>query len=300
MFSGRGIADGPSDSPNELFIVEHISGDKGHETVRVIALGRSKIYENVASIHANGGAGNDQVLIREGVLSDVYLDGGDGDDSLVTLGTGAATINGNAGNDYVEIGPGVKGAINVDGGDGNDNIYNNSSTASTLHGGTGDDYIQGGSGQDSIYGDAGRDEINGRGGADDIHGGDDNDLIRVTLPTSAGVTINGDAGGNDVVLVTGTPAGDTLGITASGASTIVSLAGTPSFTITGGVETISLYSGAGADSITVGSLVGTGVQRVNLETPARSSPTPTASRRRRARPTWRRRSASPTTAPRTP
>ena len=47
-FSGRGVADGPLDSPNELYIVEHITGDTGHETVRVIALGRSKIYENVA------------------------------------------------------------------------------------------------------------------------------------------------------------------------------------------------------------------------------------------------------------
>ena len=101
-----------------------------------------------------GSAGDDSVT---GADQSVFVDGGEGNDTLVGNGNADAllgsagddSIIGNAGDDYLA------------GGDGND----------TVLGGTGNDQMAGGVGNDSMFGDAGDDTLQGGDGNDTLDGG---------------------------------------------------------------------------------------------------------------------------------
>ncbi|MEL7266705.1 MAG: calcium-binding protein, partial [Planctomycetota bacterium] len=112
------------------------------------------IFENVTSIRAFTGDGNDSITIQEGVQADVTLHGGSGDDKITVGTAGIATIYGEDGND----------------------ILVGSDQADFIYGGSGDDYIDGRAGDDMIQGDAGNDKVFGGVGNDSIQGGigDDN------------------------------------------------------------------------------------------------------------------------------
>ncbi|MEL7452703.1 MAG: hypothetical protein AAGJ50_04945, partial [Pseudomonadota bacterium] len=64
----RGLAE---DEENEAFIVEHVGGTKGAETIKVTFSGRSQEFTGVNRIIADTGDGLDQLTVREGVLADI-------------------------------------------------------------------------------------------------------------------------------------------------------------------------------------------------------------------------------------
>jgi len=156
----RSGINGLGSGPDESFIIEHVGGTASSETIKVTAGGRDQTFTNVHSIHGFGGSGNDQILVKQGVLVPVYLDGGSGDDTLIYLGSGTATLLGGSGDDVLEMGPQVNGntsTLVMDGGDGNDFLVSDLTRAGapgvTMIGGEGNDSIFGGTGADAIWGD---------------------------------------------------------------------------------------------------------------------------------------------------
>lgn len=181
-----------------------------------------------------GAAGND--IIDGGAGNDV-LDGGSGDDIVlgnfgddrITGGEGSDTLVGDDGNDLIEADNGndfILGGAGVDvlkGGNGND----------VINGGTGNDFIDGGLGNDILKGGGGSDVVEGGmdddilsgGGWSELSGGYGNDTflayssetltggegddfysINAWWKNAAGswVTINADAGGQDIIAINNT------------------------------------------------------------------------------------------------
>ena len=81
-FVGRGVGEnsvrfidpddealGTEPDDDEIFIIEHVAGTAGDETVKVRGMGREKIYSGVTKIVAYADDGDDTIIIREGVLS---------------------------------------------------------------------------------------------------------------------------------------------------------------------------------------------------------------------------------------
>ncbi|MCA9138139.1 MAG: hypothetical protein KDB00_15315, partial [Planctomycetales bacterium] len=114
-------------------------------------------------IVARGGAGNDTIIVHDGVTVELEIDGGTGDDVINVLSSDPATaprttIMGGPGNDTIVTGAGID----------------------TIDGGDGDDIIRSGAGNDIINGGAGADRIMGEDGNDVIRGGDEGLLISHT------------------------------------------------------------------------------------------------------------------------
>src|SRR5262249_11970078 len=87
---------------NEQFTVTHKPTPEGgsDESVTVSAFGFSQDYHGVRKIIADGGLGNDIIVLGPGIVSEAELSGGVGDDELHG-GDGAATLHGGAGNDLL-------------------------------------------------------------------------------------------------------------------------------------------------------------------------------------------------------
>lgn len=116
-----------------------------------------------SSIAINAYGGNDRVIVGEGVLQGVTVNGGNGND-WVWGGGGDDTIHGDHGNDHV-YGRGGNDFLAGDG--GNDKVW----------GGDGDDHMEGGDGHDHLHGWLGDDEGWGGNGFDHVHGDDGNDVL---------------------------------------------------------------------------------------------------------------------------
>ena len=260
---------------NEGFTVEHVGGTDTSETVKVRAGGREQIFANVSGIHAYGGSGNDSILIKQGVLVPVYLDGGTGDDSLTHLGSGAATLLGGDNDDYLELGSQAAGTLRLDGGGGDDYIVATdvpSTRSVTIIGGAGKDTIFGGAGNDTIYGDGettadtntgdDSDDIDSGGGADTISAGGGDDVVKLNMPATATPTIRGGAG-SDFLVISASNGNDNLTIEPGGTSTVWVRQTNAAGKITGiGFEEVDLDLRAGADQVTINPLAGTGVSLV--------------------------------------
>ena len=273
----RQSINGLGSGPDEGFIVEHVSGSVGDEKVKITAGGRQQTFTHVSSIHAYGGSGNDQILVKQGVLSPVYLDGGSGNDTISYFGSNSATLLGGSGDDYLEVGPQATGTILLDGGADSDYLVATDVPAAqpvTLVGGSGDDTIYGGHGNDTIYGDGqttadstagdGTDNIEGGGGVDTVYAGGGDDVVKVTMPATATPTVRGGAG-SDFLVVTATTGADNLTVESGGTSTVWVRQTAGTGKITGiGFEEVDVDLGAGADHITINPLAGTGVALVTV------------------------------------
>ena len=191
---------GDTSDGEENFVVNHIGGTAGDETVEVVAFGFAQEYTGVASITADGGNQDDRITIQGGVLADVNLRGGPGHDTISNFGLGLATIHGDAGDDIITSGPfggmlfGEEGDDTILGATSIDGIAG-ATGADTIDGGDDDDNLEGGAGVDNIMGGPGLDFISGGPGNDVLDGGDDND------------TINGDEDDDDA---DGGPGNDTI------------------------------------------------------------------------------------------
>jgi hypothetical protein len=144
--------------------VVNLGDGNDRATVRQLRDGRIRISsggerltlnaEQSRRVTLSGGNGDDKIVVRGRVTSDLALDGGRGDDNL-RGGDGNETFVGGSGHDRLV------------GGGGKD----------LLSGGAGDDYISGGGGSDVAVGGSGKDVIYGLGGKDLLVGGKDQDYV---------------------------------------------------------------------------------------------------------------------------
>ncbi|MEM7312466.1 MAG: hypothetical protein AAF497_04875, partial [Planctomycetota bacterium] len=162
-------------------------------SIRVSGNGYSQVFSGVSNISLNLGNGNDYFYVGSGVAANVIIDGGNGHDEIVYLGSGTATIRGGAGNDEIRVvnDRNFRPAPAADG----LNVPLSNPLGYTLIGGSGDDIIIGGNGNDHIEGNGGHDRLDGGGGDDTIHGGSENDII---YGGTGNDKLFGD-GGNDII-----------------------------------------------------------------------------------------------------
>jgi Ca2+-binding RTX toxin-like protein len=196
--------------------------------------------------------GADSVRIEESLYAALAIgflrvDGGDGDDALVT-GSGADFVFGRDGDDTIDSGAGddqIEGHGGVDGltaGAGNDDVF----------GFDGDDVIDGGPDNDTLHGEGGSDTVRGGDGEDHLDGGPETDRDADVL--------SGGAGGDTVdystrttplvVTVDGQPNDGAIGEGDNVADDIEAiLGGSESDTLTGGANAERLDGGPGDDLI---------------------------------------------------
>ncbi|WP_029004240.1 calcium-binding protein [Azorhizobium doebereinerae] len=161
-----------------LFGIENITGTNGAD-VLVGDAGDNTIYVGSGQYHAvdvvDAGVGDDTVIIGAGAA---IADGGAGNDQVViafTQATGVtfsfsdgATANGTTFTNFE--------SMNVFGTQGSDTFYGGAGE-DILYGGAGRDYLRGGAGNDSLYGMEGHDSLRGGAGDDRLEGGWGNDFL---------------------------------------------------------------------------------------------------------------------------
>lgn len=152
----------------------------------------SQYFHGVNRISADAGSGNDEIRVLPGTNIQVNLSGGSGNDTLVAMGSGIATLRGDEGHDKLVGGSandiliGGIGDDEIRGGAGDDEIHGNQGDDrlfgdggdDTLDGGDGRDELDGGVGNDVLYGRTGNDRLFGSAGDDTLWGGTDNDQLR--------------------------------------------------------------------------------------------------------------------------
>ena len=162
------------DDMNESMIIEQVGGTATDATIKVSAYGRSNTYVHVSQINAtvldgnDFGGGNDNVVIKPGVLVPVIIDGGAGNDAISYEGTSTCDptvtnsctetiLSGGAGNDFLSaIGHAI---LN---GDGDDDTL--------MHFGANGAILNGGADKDKLYGSSTGDQLNGQAGDDVLTG----------------------------------------------------------------------------------------------------------------------------------
>ncbi len=161
---------------SETFIVAHVDGTAGDETVEVRWGDYKDTYEHVAKIVADGGQGDDYIDLR-GVQSPVEIDGGVGNDTIfLSDGTGSI-VHGNDGNDTITASTSDAATnVTIYGDAGNDTLVAGAAGI-TIYGGAGRDTITGSALDDELYGDEGDDTIDAGKGNDYVEGGAGNDTI---------------------------------------------------------------------------------------------------------------------------
>jgi Ca2+-binding RTX toxin-like protein len=188
---------------NDRIILEHDGGSKGDEKINLILQEGTPNetidrYTKVKSILIEGRSNSDYIEFRGGVLAMGDVQGGDGDDTIITGegneylngGRGFDNLNGDDGKDYVSYGDAPKGVVvNLDTGrttqDGYDaqdilrNIENieGSRFNDRITGNDDDNVIDGGAGNDTMFGLDGDDVFLSGAGADIMDGGNDTDTI---------------------------------------------------------------------------------------------------------------------------
>ena len=249
----------------ETFVIEQVGGSATNATIKVTAFGRSNTYEHVNKIVGDFDAGNDVVIIKQGVLVPLDIKGGAGSDVITSEGVATSCdpntsvtfenstcskIDGGGDNDFIT----AAGDVWMRGGSENDILTHAGTTGrGRLEGGTGDDTLFGSTVNDRLYGEAGKDVLTGP--ASYYDGGTEDDRLVIaftgTLPTS--MTVNGGEG-NDVVVATFGPGSDVVEI-GSPTDTAFTLGRTGSgqavTQVMSNVEQLNLDLGAGADSLLV-------------------------------------------------
>jgi hypothetical protein len=131
--------------------------------VRVVVNNEVRAYTDIAAIHVDALAADDQVRLF-GLTVDTFVSGGAGCDLIDggCVSVAHLDLRGDAGNDELH---GGAGADHLDGGSGNDKLY----------GGAGNDVLIGGSGNDIVKGEAGDDTIVLGSGYDTLDGGPGDD-----------------------------------------------------------------------------------------------------------------------------
>ncbi|MFM9116345.1 MAG: hypothetical protein ACKOU6_09330, partial [Planctomycetota bacterium] len=220
------------DDSAESYTISHESGGYGSETVSVSALGYTQSYSGIRKIVClDAGQGNDTIHVTSGVLADVELNGGVGDDTLMAFTSGMALLRGGSGDDKLMSGSGH----DVIYGDDGDDTIGAAGGNNRLYGGNGNDEIGavGGSGQNIMYGGAGNDKLTGGSGIDILLGEQGQDSL--------------DGGAGDDLLfgdLGSLPSTFAIGIFATNSPTVGDID-----TINGGDGNDTIFGGAGNDEI---------------------------------------------------
>lgn len=127
--------------------------------------------------------GHDVVHAAPNVRVNMTVDGGDGDDNIVT-GAGQDRVDGGLGNDNIITGAGKDYAFGNTGDDriatgADDDVVYGGDGQDRLIGGDGRDFIDGGKGNDAIDGGLGNDILSGGLGDDTVRGGEGNDRVYI-------------------------------------------------------------------------------------------------------------------------
>lgn len=238
---------------------DSILGQTGNDTLYGDA-GNDTLYGGYGDDSLSGGLGNDSLL---GEAGNDTIYGGAGNDSL-DAGSGNDLVYAGSGNDSVQLGDGndVFGDWSID-----------ESGDDTIYGGLGDDSIIGGAGNDLVYGGDGADRLSGQDGNDTLYGGEGADTFLISDDHNGDTIFGGETGFDSDTLLFGSSA-STLGVTVTFSATEAgsySFAGTSGSGVFSEIEVVygtgfndtlngtaatlglSLFGGAGDDSITGGS-----------------------------------------------
>ena len=224
-----------------------------------------------------GQAGNDRMIWNPGDDSDLF-EGGDGADTAVVNGgngaeTFAITANGTRvrfdrvtpAPFFLDIGTTESLVLNAGGGD--DVITAGNGLASlinlTIDGGDGDDTITGGDGADTLFGGAGNDAVIGGRGNDQASLGAGDDTF-VWNPGDGSDTVDGQTG-VDTLAFNGANINERIEISANGARARLTRDVGAIVMDLNHIENIDVIARGGADQITVGDLMGTGVTEVAVD-----------------------------------
>lgn len=242
----------PGDKPGRLIVTGTSNGDDDIEltlngsgqTVVTINGESTTLAADAEAIYLDTGDGDDTVTLVAGGPA-IWANLGDGNDTVIVTGTGGNAssffvIDGGAGNDLLAGGDGPDYLI---GGDDDD----------TLLGGSGGDRLDGGNGADSLDGGLGDDTLDGGLNDDILLGGGGVDTVSY-MTRIASVTVNlltgtaGEEGESDTLsafeqILGGAGDDDLTGD--NGRNFILGLAGDD--TVRGGAGKDTLLGGAGAD-----------------------------------------------------
>jgi Ca2+-binding RTX toxin-like protein len=170
--------------------------------------------------------------------------------TFVTVQRAAAadglTVNALAGDDRVEAGNVPAGAV-----------------AFTADGGAGDDDLTGTAGADVLVGRDGDDVADGRRGDDLVFLGA-GDLDLVTYRAGDGSDIVEGGAGRDALVVSGSAAGEAVGLSAVGPRFLVTRDVDGVTLDTSGIESFTFFSFGGSDTVVVNDLTGTDVDLVDI------------------------------------
>ena len=248
------------------------------------AFGRSETFDGIASIEGDFGSGVDSLNVLEGVYANLVAYGGSGNDSLAYNGYGTVTPRGRRGPRLALRVQRASAASSSAATAATTCWSTTPNAPGTLEGGTGSDDLRGGAGDDVLDGGDGDDVLQGRGGKDTVRGGTGNDLIRETLvDLVAGETFDGGANvaddGNDATFdpfdameIIGSAGPDSIRVSVSGGQLIISelLGNTVIGSFTGvGVERLRLTGEGAADTfLLVGALEQGGLKTLSIDTGA--------------------------------
>lgn len=200
----------------------------------------------------------------------VVLDGTSGDDIATVLGKpGNLVVLGLPVPVTIQHTDATLDAVRVNTRKGNDRIeaggLSGNAVQLTAVGGPGGDSLVGGAAGDLLVGGDGNDFVDGRGGSDVAQLGAGNDVFVADRGDGSDVVEGGS--GADGVRVGGSTSSEQLTASAAGSRvrfTRTAGGGNPEVVDAGDVELLSAQSMGGADTVTVGSLAGTGVTLVDV------------------------------------
>ncbi len=135
------------DSTGEIYEIAHVGGIAGSESIRVTAFGRSETFDGIAEHRGRLRHRHRQPQRARGRLRQPRRGGGSENDSLSYNGYGTVTLDGDGGNDTLYVSNAV-GTVTLRGGAGDDLLVNDSGATGMLEGGADDDDLLGGSGDD--------------------------------------------------------------------------------------------------------------------------------------------------------
>jgi Ca2+-binding RTX toxin-like protein len=155
-------------------------------------------------------------------------------------------------------------AIDVEAGGGNDEVRILGDVPNvTVNGGAGDDTIIGGDGADVLLGGPGDDTIDGGRGNDTLDGGAGKDRF-LWDPGDGSDSVEGGAG-NDVLEFHGSNANENVDVSANGSRVRLFRDVAAINMDLNGVEGLDLSTLGGTDTVTVGDLTGTDLQKANID-----------------------------------
>jgi Ca2+-binding RTX toxin-like protein len=248
------------------------------ERIRVRALGDSD------GIFVDDLAGTDvkQVFVDlagavattgDGVVDGVSREGTFGSDIInVALVNGTVRVTGLSAELIISHAD-ANDELEIEGQAGNDVINASALAAGAMllevSGGNGNDRITGSKGDDELFGGSGNDVVAGGRGIDFVDLGTGNDVFAWSRG-DGNDTVQG-GGGTDTVRVIGANAGDDIDIIGTvGGEVRLNYSLTPTSVLLDGIERLHVRTLGGADSISVGSFVGTDLKQVTIDLAAKA------------------------------